>query len=188
MRQFHAKTLTSQVKCSQLRNIIVLVKLIIMVKIEFFLKSSDFFCLNFLIYLNKVRHRDSKILNKRTVSVRKKNRRNNCRLFDFYVNFEDLGWNKWIIYPKSFNAFVCSGSCSIPLISRQGRFTKSKVQITNHAQIMSILEFKNPKIVKQMTKCVSTKLRPLNVMFLDERGLIKTKRYDDMIVEECGCR
>ena len=131
----------------------------------------------------------TRIIKRQVVASKKKPRRNNCRLIDFFVNFEDLGWNKWIIYPKSFNAYICSGSCSLPLISRQGRFAKSKVQITNHAQIMSILELKNhPRTLKQMTKCVSTKLRPLNVMFLDERGFLKTKRYDDMIVEECGCR
>ena len=50
------------------------------------------------------------------------------------------------------------------------------------------LEYKHPELNQQMTKCVSTKLKPLTVIFLDEYGQIKTKQYDDMIVEECGCR
>jgi hypothetical protein len=53
---------------------------------------------------------------------------------------------------------------------------------------MSILEFKNPKQNREMTKCVSTRLKPLTVIFIDEKGLIKTKVYEDMIVDECGCR
>jgi hypothetical protein len=140
-----------------------------------------------------------------------------CRKFDFNVNFVDLGWEKWIIFPKMFNAHFCGGSCALPLTIRQKSLSLSSrslmsarssqssnldsldqssvlsseyksVQVTNHAQIMSILEYKHPEFNKQMTKCVSTKLKPLTVIFLDEYGQIKTKQYEDMIVDECGCR
>lgn len=119
-----------------------------------------------------------------------------CRKQDFNVNFYDLGWGKWIIYPKVFNAHRCEGDCSLPSIGKHvGRHSESSssrsisVRMTNHAQIMSILELKHPELTnKQMSKCVSTKLKPLTVIFLDERGRIKTKQYRDMIVEECGCR
>ena len=79
----------------------------------------------------------------------------------------------------------------MPLPTLQKSYLQSRqsvVQVTNHAQIMSILEFRHPEINKQMTKCVSTKLKPLTVIFLDEYGQIKTKQYEDMVVEECGCR
>jgi len=117
---------------------------------------------------------------------------------DFNVNFVELGWDKWILYPKIFNAHICSGNCQLPLkmkrksyvsySSHETSYTSSLVQVTNHAQIMSILEYKHPEINKHMTKCVSTKLKPLTVIFLDEYGQIKTKQYEDMVVEECGCR
>ena len=146
---------------------------------------------------------------------------NACRKVDFHVNFLELGWEKWIIYPKIFNAFACGGSCSVmPIrsIMAHARSSPSSsrvmqgsvvggigVQVTNHAQIMSLLEFRrnshqgtgtndnssssssnsNSQI---MSKCVSTKLKPLSVIFLNEYGEIKTKTYDDMVVEECGCR
>ena len=125
----------------------------------------------------------------------------NCQKVDFNVNFVELGWDKWILFPKIFNAHICSGDCSLPLATRRRKshfsytaasssssFTSSIVQVTNHAQIMSILEFKHPEINKHMAKCVSTKLKPLTVIFLDDYGQIKTKQYQDMIVEECGCR
>lgn len=122
-----------------------------------------------------------------------------CRKHDFNVNFYDLGWGKWIIYPKVFNAHRCEGDCSLPsmgnYVGRQAqqqsssRSSTSVVKMTNHAQIMSILELKHPELSsQQMSKCVSTRLKPLTVIFLDERGQIKTKQYRDMIVEECGCR
>lgn len=124
----------------------------------------------------------------RRIRMRKrqqKYRNPNCKKVDFNVNFSELGWEKFIIYPKVFNAYLCSGSCMLPFkryMSNRG------VPSTNHAQIMSILEFKNPTINKEMTKCVSTKLKPLTVIFVDENGQIKTKVYQDMIVDECGCR
>lgn len=143
------------------------------------------------------------------------NRLTSCKKFDFNVNFVDLGWEKWIIFPKIFNAHFCGGSCSLPLTLRQKSLSLSsgpisqsslqssfsgsnsmgslsqpikEIQVTNHAQIMSILEYRHPEINQQMAKCVSTKLKPLTVIFLDEYGQIKTKQYEDMIVEECGCR
>ena len=142
---------------------------------------------------------------------RRRSRFGNCQRLDFNVNFVELGWDKWILFPKVFNAHICSGDCSLPLTSQRRRsyfsyssssssasssmsesvsssFSSSIVQVTNHAQIMSILEFKHPEINKHMTKCVSTKLKPLTVVFLDEYGQIKTKQYQDMVVEECGCR
>jgi nodal len=130
-------------------------------------------------------------LAKRSVSrrriLRKKiyTQNSNCKKLDFNVNFGELGWEKWIIYPKIFNAYFCSGGCMLPFKKNS---SSNKVISTNHAQIMSILELKNPNLNIQMTKCVSTKLKPLTVVFLDGNGLIKTKIYQDMVVEECGCR
>lgn len=114
----------------------------------------------------------------------------NCKKLDFNVNFVELGWDKWIIFPKIFNAHMCSGDCSLPFKNHNSFFSSSlrSSVVTNHAQIMSILEYKHPDLNKQMTKCVSTKLKPLTVVFLDENGFIKTKQYEDMIVDECGCR
>jgi hypothetical protein len=142
---------------------------------------------------NKVKSKRSIKHRQVTNNKRKKkvNRRINCKKLDFNVNFVELGWDKWIIFPKMFNAHVCSGDCSLPFSNNKNLFLTSlkSSSVTNHAQIMSILEFKHPNLNKQqMTKCVSTKLKPLTVVFLDDNGFIKTKQYEDMIVDECGCR
>lgn len=137
--------------------------------------------------------------NEETRNVVRRRKTECCHRIDFHVNFLELGWDKWIIYPQTFNAHLCTGNCTLPLRKRKRTYTSSKVgagistvsvtSTTNHAQIMSILEYKHPEMMsQQMTKCVSTKLSPLKVIFYNEYGQIKTKLYEDMIVEECGCR
>lgn len=142
-------------------------------------------------YLAKRAAVDIKNSNKRSKRKKTLKRLTNCKKLDFNVDFVELGWDKWIIFPKMFNAHICSGDCSLNFSDKKKLFSSSRagyVQVTNHAQIMSILENKHPNLSKQMTKCVSTRLKPLTVVFLDDNGFIKTKQYEDMIVDECGCR
>ena len=39
----------------------------------------------------------------------------NCARRYLKVDFADIGWSEWIISPKSFDAFFCSGSCQFPM-------------------------------------------------------------------------
>jgi uncharacterized protein YeaO (DUF488 family) len=117
-----------------------------------------------------------------------------CRRVSFSVKFTDLGWDKWILFPKMFDAQLCDGDCALPLKRMRKRKGHRSIaaavatSVTNHAQIMSILENKHPEASGRMTKCVSTKLKPLTVYYLNEQGQIKNKQYADMMVAECGCR
>ncbi|KAM9324855.1 growth/differentiation factor 10 [Gastrophryne carolinensis] len=38
-----------------------------------------------------------------------------CSLRYLKVDFADIGWNEWIISPKSFDAYYCSGVCEFPM-------------------------------------------------------------------------
>ncbi|NP_001038669.1 inhibin alpha chain precursor [Danio rerio] len=35
-----------------------------------------------------------------------------CRREQIEISFEDLGWNNWIVHPKSFTFYYCHGNCS----------------------------------------------------------------------------
>ena len=43
------------------------------------------------------------------------NKSNTCSRRHFVVDFADIGWADWIIYPKSFEAHFCSGTCAFPI-------------------------------------------------------------------------
>ncbi|XP_029456026.1 bone morphogenetic protein 3 isoform X2 [Rhinatrema bivittatum] len=39
----------------------------------------------------------------------------NCARRNLKVDFADIGWSDWIIAPKSFDSYYCSGACQFPM-------------------------------------------------------------------------
>lgn len=53
-----------------------------------------------------------------------------CRRVDMEVDFNDIGWASWIVFPKKYNAYRCEGSCTGPL--------GEDLNPTNHAYMQVI--------------------------------------------------
>ncbi|XP_004680731.1 PREDICTED: bone morphogenetic protein 3B [Condylura cristata] len=96
------------------------------------------------------------------------------------VDFADIGWNEWVISPKSFDAYYCAGACEFPM--------PRVVRPSNHATIQSIVRAVGivPGIPEPC--CVPDKMNSLGVLFLDENRNVVLKVYPNMSVETCACR
>ncbi|KAL4623276.1 bone morphogenetic protein 3 [Arapaima gigas] len=96
------------------------------------------------------------------------------------VDFADIGWSEWIISPKSFDAYYCSGSCEFPM--------PKSLKPSNHATIQSIVRAVGvvPGIPEPC--CVPEKMSSLSILFFDEDKNVVLKVYPNMTVDSCACR
>nr|CDJ85644.1 Transforming growth factor beta domain containing protein [Haemonchus contortus] len=101
-----------------------------------------------------------------------------CQKKALYVDFEEIGWQEWILAPKSYEAGQCVGICPHPL--------PAHLNATNHAIVQSLTNSLNPQIPPPC--CVPTETTHLSILFLDVDNKIIIKNYPDMRVEACGCR
>ncbi|NXO80128.1 BMP3 protein, partial [Sitta europaea] len=96
------------------------------------------------------------------------------------VDFADIGWSEWIISPKSFDAYYCSGECQFPI--------PKAMKPSNHATIQSIVRAVGvvPGIPEPC--CVPDKMSSLSILFFDENKNVVLKVYPNMTAESCACR
>ncbi|CAL8302769.1 unnamed protein product [Lota lota] len=96
------------------------------------------------------------------------------------VDFADIGWSEWVLAPKAFDAYYCSGTCGFPI--------PKVVRPSNHATIQSIVRAVG--IVPGVPEpcCVPDKMSPLPVLFLDPSRNLVLKVYPAMSVDTCTCR
>ncbi|CAL8295599.1 unnamed protein product [Gadus morhua 'NCC'] len=100
-----------------------------------------------------------------------------CRRVDMMVDFEQIGWDEWIVHPKRYNAYRCEGLCPTPL--------DESLQPTNHAYMQSLLRLHQPERVS-CPSCVATRLAPLSMLYYEDDDVV-LRHHEDMMVEECGC-
>ncbi|UXI16682.1 uncharacterized protein NH340_JMT02625 [Sarcoptes scabiei] len=105
-------------------------------------------------------------------------RREYCRRHQMYFDFKDVGWMDWIVAPPGFQAYYCKGECSYPM--------SMHINKTNHAIIQSLINSVNPAVVPQPC-CIPTDLSPITFLYIDQHDKVVLKRYENMVVEGCGC-
>ena len=94
------------------------------------------------------------------------------------VSFKDLQWNDWIIAPDGYSADYCQGVCSFPLQSHDNA--------TNHAVVQTLVHLMNPMEVDKPC-CAPIQLSGISVLYLDENTNVVLKKYQNMVVNTCGC-
>ncbi|AWO98971.1 putative bone morphogenetic protein 2-A-like [Scophthalmus maximus] len=104
--------------------------------------------------------------------------RNKCRRHPLYVDFDDVGWHKWIIAPSGYDAYFCLGECRFPLADHMNS--------SSHAMVQTLVNSVNGAVPRAC--CVPTSLSPIALLYLDPQDRVVLKNYQDMVVEGCGCR
>lgn len=127
----------------------------------------------------KARRRRRTALNSRHGKRHGKKSRSRCSKKALHVNFKDLGWDDWIIAPLDYEAYHCEGVCDFPL--------RSHLEPTNHAIIQTLMNSMDPSSTPPSC-CVPTKLSPISILYIDSGNNVVYKQYEDMVVEQCGCR
>ena len=121
--------------------------------------------------------------NKKSKGIKVGGKRGLCERKDLYIDFEQMGWGKWEVYPKRFNAFMCSGDAR-PQVDQP--FTP-----TNHAVMQSLMRLASKASGTQPLVprpcCVPSKLYPISMLYY-EYGEIVVRHHEGMIVDKCGCR
>ncbi|XP_014789073.2 nodal homolog [Octopus bimaculoides] len=127
---------------------------------------------------SKSKRRRQKRKRKKKVKQEVLNKDLPCGLYDYYIDFNVIGWGEWIVFPKRFNAHLCSGNCPSPITM--------DLNPTNHAMLRSLMKLKQPDVTP-LPCCVPTKLKPISLLYLEPEEIV-LRQHADVVAEECGCR
>ncbi|XP_073507619.1 protein DVR-1-like [Phyllobates terribilis] len=104
---------------------------------------------------------------------------NICKKRRLYVEFRDVGWQDWVIAPRGYFANYCYGECPYPLAGI--------LNGSNHAILQTLAHSFDPEDIP-LPFCVPTKMSPISMLFYDNNDNVVLKHYENMSVDECGCR
>ncbi|TRZ07868.1 hypothetical protein HGM15179_019240 [Zosterops borbonicus] len=102
-----------------------------------------------------------------------------CKPRRLYISFSDVGWENWIIAPQGYLANYCRGDCPFPLAA--------ELNSTNHAVLQTLVHSLDPQGTPQPC-CVPVRLSPISILYYDNSDNVVLRHYEDMVVDECGCR
>ncbi|XP_047124370.1 growth/differentiation factor 8 [Hydra vulgaris] len=91
-----------------------------------------------------------------------------CCRSSITINFKDLGWESWILAPKTYESYYCSGTC--------------KENSNTNLPHFQLLKSNNNK----GKCCVPKSMSSLAILYVGSEGIIK-KDLPNMIVDECWC-
>uniref|UniRef100_A0A8C6V2Y4 Growth differentiation factor 3 n=1 Tax=Neogobius melanostomus TaxID=47308 RepID=A0A8C6V2Y4_9GOBI len=104
---------------------------------------------------------------------------NVCKARRLFIDFKDVGWQDWIIAPQGYMANYCHGDCPFPL--------SETLNGTNHAILQTLVHSLDPQGTPQPC-CVPIRLSPVSMLYYDNNDNVVLRHYQDMVVDECGCR
>ncbi|KAL1773126.1 embryonic growth/differentiation factor 1 [Sigmodon hispidus] len=107
-----------------------------------------------------------------------------CRTRRLHVSFREVGWHRWVIAPRGFLANFCQGACTLP----EALPVPGGPPVLNHAVVRALMNAAAPGPGAGPPCCVPARLSPISVLFFDNSDNVVLRHYEDMVVDECGCR
>ncbi|CAJ0960410.1 unnamed protein product [Ranitomeya imitator] len=104
---------------------------------------------------------------------------NICKKRRLYIDFKDVGWQNWVIAPRGYMANYCHGECPYPLTEM--------LKGTNHAVLQTLVHSIEPEVTP-LPCCAPIKLSPISMLYYDNNDNVVLRHYEDMVVDECGCK
>ncbi|KAH9278228.1 Inhibin beta A chain [Echinococcus granulosus] len=105
-----------------------------------------------------------------------------CCTQPFSLNLEDVGWNNWILHPKTVEPNYCHGSCQA-----------DGIQKTPHSDLMHLYRSQNYDRLSEVQReamlscCHPVKMASTSVLYVDPDNELHMDTLHNIIVLECGC-
>ncbi|XP_061437158.1 growth/differentiation factor 15-like [Lethenteron reissneri] len=106
---------------------------------------------------------------------------NGCRLRNLTINFADLGWERWVFEPRSYEAGDCRGGCP------RGLLLQAPGE-PNHAAVRATVEEVRPELGVGRAACVPSRYGAIGMLVWEPHGGIVYKLYMGMVALACTCR
>lgn len=103
-----------------------------------------------------------------------------CRLHEWAITFDQIGWQGWVVAPPGIQINYCAGECSMVPLNNH---------ISPHAMMRgSYLALHSPNSNEDIPQpcCVPTRLRDASMITV-EMGVIEIIAKKGMVATECGC-
>ena len=117
-----------------------------------------------------------------------------CKAYNLTVSLTDLGWENFIVAPKTISIGYCAGHCQFPLAmphSRVSETGESKYPVTHHAlfQAFSSVPELNLGSLAPTPSCAAVRYdRPMTVVVYSTfPGVTRRKMYRNLMIADCGC-
>ncbi|XP_057706469.1 growth/differentiation factor 9-like [Corythoichthys intestinalis] len=102
-----------------------------------------------------------------------------CALYDFRVQFSQLGADHWIVYPPRYNPRYCRGICPRVIGDIYGS--------PRHTMLQNII-YEKLKSSVPWPSCIPSHYSPLSVWLQEKDGTLVYKEFEEMVATRCTCR
>jgi len=112
-----------------------------------------------------------------------------CCRYQLVVDFDRFGWD-WVIVPRRYSAYYCSGECPFLYMQPNGAGThvrQQQQQQQESAAATAIRAVTGAAGAGGGPCCSPRRVSSISMLYYDKHMNIVYGRVPEMVVEQCGC-